>query len=347
MRQSNSSSTKLLSVMFVILFVGLGIAFGQQQDSQPKPSDEFQKAFDNATLLLRAGQIDEAINEFRRAAKLRDDKCAECFQRIGQILLQRRRLKEAATAFQQAADLKPANEAEMYNVLGVALYLQNEKESYEQAVVALQKAIELSNGKVVKAYYNLGFALIKAGKEQEGISVLKKFIELDPEAQEASQARAVIGNLKMVDARVAPAFVVKSSTGDELSLEKLRGKVVLLDFWASWCVPCRIDMPEVRKIWKKYSGDRFTIVGINLDSNRPAFDAYIKAESVTWPQYYDGQGWGNAISRKYGVYAIPHTVLIDQEGVIRATGLRGQELDEKIGELLESFKGGSKSSSSK
>jgi len=151
----------------------------------------------------------------------------------------------------------------------------------------------------------------------------------------------------MVDARVAPAFVVKSSTGDELSLEKLRGKVVLLDFWASWCVPCRIDMPEVRKIWKKYSGDRFTIVGINLDSNRPAFDAYIKAESVTWPQYYDGQGWGNAISRKYGVYAIPHTVLIDQEGVIRATGLRGQELDEKIGELLESFKGGSKSSSSK
>lgn len=347
MRQSSSSSRKLLLLIFVVFVVGLGIAFGHQQNSQPKPSDEFQKAFDNATLLLRAGQIDEAINEFRRAAKLRDDKCAECFQRIGQILLQQRQLKEAATAFQQAADLKPANQAEMYNILGVALYLQNEKESYDQAVIALQKAIELSNGKVVKAYYNLGFALIKADKEQEGIAVLKKYVELDPDAQEVSQARAVIGNVKMVDARVAPTFVVKSSTGEELALEKLRGKVVLLDFWASWCIPCRIDMPEVRRIWKKYSGDRFTIVGINLDSNRPAFDAYIKAEAVTWPQYFDGQGWGNVISRKYGVYAIPHTVLIDRDGVIRATGLRGEELDEKIGELLAPLKNDPKNPASK
>jgi tetratricopeptide (TPR) repeat protein len=338
---------QLLSVMFVAFVVGLGVALGQQQDPQSKAADEFQKAFDNATLLLRAGQIDEAINEFRHAAKLRDDKCAECFQRIGQILLQQRRLNEAVTAFRQAADLKPANVAEMYNILGVALYLQNEKESYEQAVIALQKAIELSNGKVVKAYYNLGFALIKSGKEQEGIAVLKKFVELEPNATEASQARAVIGNLKMVDAKIAPTFVVKSSTGNELALEKLRGKIVLLDFWASWCIPCRIDMPEVRKIWKKYSGDRFTIVGINLDSSRPAFDEYVKTEAVTWPQYFDGQGWGNLVARQYGVYAIPQTVLIDHEGAIRAIGLRGEELDMKIGELLAPLRGGSKVPSSK
>jgi tetratricopeptide (TPR) repeat protein len=347
MQQSKYISRQVLSVILAHFVIGLGLALGQQQTSEAKPVDEFQKTFDNATLLLRAGQIDEAIIEFRRAAKLRDDKCPECFQRIGQICLQQRRLKEAVTAFRQAADLKPANQAEMYNILGVALYLQNEKESYEQAVIALQKAIELSNGKVVKAYYNLGFALIKSGKEQEGVAVLKKFLELDPNAGEASQARAVIGNSKLVDAKIAPGFVVKSSTGEELALEKLRGKVVLLDFWASWCIPCRIDMPEVRKIWKKYSGDRFTIVGINLDSNRPAFDEYVKAEAVTWPQYFDGQGWGNEIARKYGVYAIPHTVLIDHEGVIRAIALRGEELDAKIGELLETLKGGSKSSPSK
>ena len=338
---------QLVSVIFVFFVTGLGFALGQQPNSQAKPADEFQKAFDNAAVLLRSGQIDEAINEFRRAAKLRDDKCPECFQRIGQICLQQRRLKEAVTAFRQAADLKPANEAEMYNILGVALYLQTEKESYEQAVIALQKAIELSNGKVVKAYYNLGFALIKSGKEQEGIAVLRKFLELDPNATEASQARAVVANLKMVDAKIAPTFVVKSSTGDELSLEKLRGKIVLLDFWASWCVPCRIDMPEVRKIWKKYSSDRFTIVGINLDSNRPAFDEYVQTEAVTWPQYFDGQGWGNVVARQYGVYAIPQTVLIDHEGAIRAIGLRGEELDAKIGELLEKLQSAPKSNPSK
>ena len=296
--------------------------------------DDFQQTLDNGNLLLRQGRIDDAVNEFRRAAKLRDDKCAECFQRIGQVYLQLRRLKEAVVAFRQAAELKPANEAEMYNILGVTLYLQNEKASFEEAVVALQKAIELSKGKVVKAYYNLGFALIKSGKEQEGVAVLKKFLELEPAATEASQARAVIANLKMVDAKVAPTFSVKSHTGEDLALEKLRGKVVLLDFWASWCVPCRVDMPEVRKIWKQYSGDRFTLIGINLDSSRPPFEAYMKEEGITWRQYYDGLGWGNKISRLYGVYAIPHTVLIDQDGVIQATGLRGDVLSTKIGELL-------------
>ena len=297
-------------------------------------TEEVQQAMDAGNALLRQGRIDEAVNEFRRAAKLQDDKCAECFQRIGQVFLQLRRLKEAASAFTQAAQLKPPNEAEMYNVLGVTLYLQDEKQSFEDAVVALQKAIELSKGRLVKAYYNLGFALIKSGREQEGVASLKKFLELDPGAVEASQARAVVANLKMVDAAVAPTFVEKSHTGGELALEKYRGKIVLLDFWASWCLPCRRDMPEVRKIWKQHGGDSFAIIGINLDSSRPPFEAFMKEEGITWPQFYDGLGWGNKISRLYGVYSIPHTVVIDQDGVIRATGLRGEELSEKIGELI-------------
>ena len=327
-----------LVTLLTCAFQGPRAAIGQeQQRSTADNRDAVQQALNNGNLLLRQGRIDDAVNEFRRAAKLQDDKCAVCFQTIGQVYLQLRRLKEAAVAFRQAADLKPPNEAEMYNILGVALYLQNEKESFEDAVVALQKAIELSKGKVVKAYYNLGFALIRSGKEQEGIEVLKKFLELDPGATEVSQARAVIANLKMVDAKVAPSFSVKSHVGEDMSLEKFRGKIVLLDFWASWCLPCRIDMPEVRKIWKQYGGERFAIIGINLDSSRPPFEAYMKEEGITWLQYYDGLGWGNKISRLYGVYSIPQTVLIDQEGVIRATGLRGEGLSEKIGDLLKNL----------
>jgi cytochrome c-type biogenesis protein CcmH/NrfG/peroxiredoxin len=312
-------------------------AFGQEVSKTPatEQGDEFQQALSSGRLLARQGRTEEAINELRRAATLHDGKCAECFQTIGQIDFQLGKLKDAAVAFRQAADLKPPNEAEMYNVLGVVLYLQNEKELFDQAAVVLQRAIELSKGKVVKAYYNLGFALIKAGKEQEGVAALKTYLDLDPDSSEASQARAVIANTKMVDARVAQAFAVKSHTGLDLSLEKLRGKVVLLDFWASWCVPCRQDIPEVRKIWKKYSGDQFVMIGINLDSNRPAFEAYMKEEGITWPQYWDGLGWGNKLARLYGVFAIPHTVLIDQDGVIQATGLRGERLSDKIGEVLK------------
>jgi len=127
---------------------------------------------------------------------------------------------------------------------------------------------------------------------------------------------------------------VTSSAGEELSLEKLKGKVVLLDFWASWCGPCRAEMPQVKRIWKKYSGDQFVIIGINLDKTRQAFEAYLKEEEITWPQYFEGGGWNN-VTRLYNVQGIPHTVLIDQEGIIRAVGLRGGGLANKIEELLK------------
>ncbi len=253
---------------------------------------------------------------------------------IGQVYLQGQQFKDAAAAFRQAIELKPANEAEMYNALGVALYLENDKKVLEEAAAAFNRAIELSNGKIVKAYYNLGYTLIKAGKEEEGKAALKKFLELEPAANEATAARAVIANPKLAGARFAPGFMVKSSEGKELSLEKLKGRIVLLDFWASWCGPCRAEMPEVKKIWKKYGGDNFIIIGVNLDRTVDAFENYVKEEGLTWPQVFDAN---SALARQYNVYGIPHTVLIDQDGIIRAVGLRAGNLSNKVGELLKSI----------
>jgi tetratricopeptide (TPR) repeat protein len=335
-RMHESGLFRGLTLIALLTLVLASSGLAQEAPKSPASAqvDEVQLALNNGRLMAAQGRIDDAVNEFRRAAKLKDDKCSECFQMIASVYFQFARLKEAAVAYRQAAALKPANEAELYNVLGVVLYLQGEKKSYDEAVEALQRSIEVSKGKVVKAYYNLGFALIKSGKEEEGIAALKTYLQLDPEGNDASQARAVIANTKMVDARVAPTFSFKSNTGEELSIEKLRGKIVLLEFWASWCGPCRAELPEIKSIWKKYGGDRFIIVGINLDPNRPAFDAFMKEAGMTWPQYYDGLGWGNKISQLYGVYAIPHSVLIDQEGVIKARGLRGEQLSDVIGDLL-------------
>ena len=300
-----------------------------------EPEDESQKAFTHARVLMRQGRPEEAISEFKRAAKLRNDKCAECYSFIGQINFQLRNFKEAAIAFRQAAELKPQNQAEMYNALGVVLYLQDDKKLLDEATTVLKRSIELSGGKVVKAYHHLGLVLIKSGKTDEGVAALKSYLEASPDAYDAGQIRLIIANPKMAGENLALPFKVTSSAGEELSLDKFKGKVVLLDFWASWCGPCREDMPHVRGIWKKYSSDQFIIIGVNLDSNRNAFENYVKQEEITWPQYYDGRGWGNQISQLYNVHGIPHTVLIDQEGVVRAVGLRGGSLSSKIGELLK------------
>lgn len=300
-----------------------------------EPQDDFQKAFNAARRLAREGKGEDAIKEVKKAAKLRNDQCAECFQLLAQIHFQMAKYKDAAAAFRQAIALKPDNEAGLNNSLGVALYLQGDKKSLEEAAAALNRAIELSGGKIVKAYYNLGYALIKLRREQEGIQALKTYLEVDPSSANANEVRAVIANPRRAFEKVAPDFKVTSTGGDELSLEKYRGRVVLLDFWATWCLPCRAEMPEVKKIWKKYGGESFVIIGVSLDSDEQAFEEYVKKEEMTWPQYFDGRGWNNKVSRLYEVNSIPHTVLIDGEGVVRAIGYRGGELSNKIGDLLK------------
>ncbi|HWO00031.1 MAG TPA: redoxin family protein [Blastocatellia bacterium] len=297
-------------------------------------SEEFRETFKRASELGRRDP-DAAINEYKKAAKLRGDKCPECLQAIAQIYFRLGEYKNAAAAYRQATELKPSNEADLYNGLGVSLFLLKDKKLYEEAVVAFRRALELSDGKLLKVYYNLGCALIKSGKEKEGVEALKTYVEKEPSTANADEARRMIANPKLAGEPFAPPFKIKVTSGDELSMEKLKGRVVLLDFWASWCVPCRVEMPEVKKIWKKYGGEEFVIVGVNLDSNRAAFEGYMKQEGLTWPQYYDGLGWGNKLARLYGVTGIPHTVLIDREGIIRGVGLRGGSLSSRIGELLK------------
>ena len=321
-------------VMLAVAVLSRGLAAQEGfHNTAMETSEEFKQTF------KRAGELagrdpDAAIAEFRKAARLRGDKCPECFQSIAQIYFRFGEYKNAAAAFRQAAELKPSNEADLYNWLGVSLYLLKDKKLYDEAIVAFNRALELSNGKLVKTYFNLGCALIKAGKEKEGVAALKTYVEREPSSGYVEEARRMIANPNLAGEAFARAFNVKSSVGDDLSLEKFKGKVVLLDFWAAWCGPCRMEMPEVKRIWKKYSGDQFVIVGVNLDSNRAAFEAYLKQESLSWPQYYDGLGWGNKLARLYGVSSIPHTVLIDREGIIRGVGLRGGGLSSKIGELL-------------
>jgi tetratricopeptide (TPR) repeat protein len=320
----------------VVALASIGIS-GQEVFHNPamEASDEFQKSFARARELMLSARFDEAVTEFRRAAKMKDGKCLECFQMIGATCIQSGKYKDAAAAYRDAINLKPDNEAELHNGLGVAIYLQGEKKLYEEAAAEFRRAIDMSNGRVVKAYYNLGHALLKASKTEDAMTAFKTYLEKQPSAVEASEVRAILANPKAAGQPFAPIFNVKSFKGDLLSLEGLKGKVVLLDFWASWCGPCRAEMPEVKKIWSKYSSDQFIMIGVNLDRDKKAFEAYVREQGLEWPQYFDGGGWNNKVAQAYGVRAIPHTVLIDREGIIRAKGLRGSRLSNAIGDLLK------------
>jgi thiol-disulfide isomerase/thioredoxin len=131
-----------------------------------------------------------------------------------------------------------------------------------------------------------------------------------------------------------PDFNEKDLAGEPLSIARFKGKVVLVDFWATWCGPCVGELPNVLAAYEKYHDKGFEIIGVSLDQDENALKSFIKEKGMVWPQYFDGKGWGSKLGQKYGIDSIPMTFLLDRDGKIVAKGLRGPKLDEQLAKML-------------
>jgi peroxiredoxin len=132
----------------------------------------------------------------------------------------------------------------------------------------------------------------------------------------------------------APDFTQNRPDGTPFTLSSLRGKLVLIDFWASWCGPCRVENPNVVKVYDKYHDRGFEIVGVSLDDDRDAWLQGIEEDGLPWVHVSDIGGWSNVVAKQYAVRSIPHTVLVGADGVIIEKNLRGPALEAKIAEVL-------------
>jgi len=153
------------------------------------------------------------------------------------------------------------------------------------------------------------------------------------------QVKPFLENLKrMKGANVggdAPEIALPTPTGERLALSSLRGKYVLLDFWASWCGPCRQENPNVVKTYAKYKDSGFEILGISLDKDKGAWLKAIENDQLVWKHVSDLQYWNSVAAQAYGVNAIPMTFLVGPDGKIVAKGLRGPSLDKYLAELFK------------
>lgn len=139
---------------------------------------------------------------------------------------------------------------------------------------------------------------------------------------------------KTAEGKTAPAFSMKDVNGKTVSLADFKGKYVLIDFWASWCGPCRAENPNVVKAFEAYKAKGFTVLGVSLDDNVEKWKAAIDKDHLTWTHVSDLSGWKNPAAKLYGVSAVPTNFLVDPSGKIVGRDLRGAALEEKLKEIL-------------
>jgi peroxiredoxin len=133
----------------------------------------------------------------------------------------------------------------------------------------------------------------------------------------------------------APVFTQVNPAGKAVSLASYKGKIVLVDFWASWCSPCRQEIPNLLSQYKMYKDKGFEILSVSLDSSRDKWLKAVQQEGMGWAQVSDLNGSSNSVARLYGVSAIPATFLVDRDGKLISTNLRGEDLNKKLAELFK------------
>ena len=291
--------------IFIAIILALPLA-----SQEPAPS--IKAGYD----YLEAGRYPEALKQFKEANKAEHNQCAECFLGIAMLYARSGQFADAEENAQKALKVShdDRQKAQAHNLLGkIVLELApNDSAHWKQAEDEARSAI-LLDPKSPGPHLNLGVALLRQSRDQEGIDELNKFISAVPTGPSADYARKLIENPKRARGAYAPDFQVVTATGDSLSSRTLAGKIVVLDFWATWCPPCRASLPELKDLTKKYAGRNVVLLSMSADDDENAWRDFIAKKQMTWPQYWDKD---HHMAELFGVHSYPTYILIDPDVLI-------------------------------
>lgn len=168
-------------------------------------------------------------------------------------------------------------------------------------------------------------------KAKAFLTRVKSDFSESPQSEQLNQALDQVGaNLYLPGVGDEMTFAFTDLEGNEVDLAKMEDKVVLVDFWATWCGPCIAELPNLKAAYEKYKENGFEIVGISLDDNKAALESFVSENELGWPQYFDGKGFDNELAQRYGISRIPATFLVGKDGKIVAADLRGPALEEAL-----------------
>ncbi len=172
--------------------------------------------------------------------------------------------------------------------------------------------------------------------QEKAMKILKRLAALDDsDPKVAGVIEQAKGQLRKKEALGKPlAMKFAALDGSEVDLSKMKGKVVLIDFWATWCGPCVREIPSVRKTYEELNPKGFEVIGISLDSDKGKLEDFIARNGMPWPQFFDGKGWQTSLAKEHGISSIPTMWLVDKQGILVDQDA-GAGLGEKVRKYLD------------
>ena len=313
-----------------------------QGDKEYKSNPKFVSAMSEGKQLSQKEQYAFAIDAYKKACKIAAEKDSRCLTELYNLQMKTGEFKEAvitASALEAIA-VAPSDKSYAETDRGHALFFQagdkNKTDLLNAADAALKAAIT-DNPKNAAAHYLDGEVLARLNQIDAARNEFKTCLScVSPNDPSYLRAQHFAEDPELSTHRMAPPFTVTALDGSKFNLDAMGGRVVLIDFWATWCGPCNEELPHMKKLAHDFAGEPLVIISVSWDSDEPKWKDFINKNEMTWVQYRDAD---HHLSNLFGINAIPHYFTIDSDGVLTAEILgEGFDVEGRLKKLVAKAK---------